>query len=180
MTRFRDLLRFDPTLSPAEEQARASRNLPEAVAQSSLGSEAGRTTPHQGKYLLVVVAPYSHADLTFLDLIDEHLASSGKPAIPVYVHDVLEYSNVVALDADFPGILSANPTPLAALWEDGWPLRVESGKRARDMIAEVLGLDGGLADVPKKMTLDDLLAGITDENMQAKVDFGPPVGKEVL
>ena len=40
MTRFRDLLRFDPALSPAEEQARASRKLPEAVAQSNLRSEA--------------------------------------------------------------------------------------------------------------------------------------------
>ena len=34
--------------------------------------------------------------------------------------------------------------------------------------------------VPKKMTLDELLAGITDENMQEKVDFGPPVGRELL
>ena len=34
--------------------------------------------------------------------------------------------------------------------------------------------------VPKKLTLDELLAGITDENMQEKVDFGPPVGRELL
>ena len=34
--------------------------------------------------------------------------------------------------------------------------------------------------VPKKITLDELLAGITDENMQEKVDFGPPVGRELL
>ena len=34
--------------------------------------------------------------------------------------------------------------------------------------------------VPKKLTLDELLAGITDENMQEKIDFGPPVGRELL
>jgi len=29
-------------------------------------------------------------------------------------------------------------------------------------------------------TLDDLLAQVTDENLHGEVDFGPPVGKEVL
>lgn len=28
--------------------------------------------------------------------------------------------------------------------------------------------------------LDELLAGITDENLHGEVDFGPPVGKEAL
>lgn len=180
MTRFRNLLRFDPASSPAEEQASASRNLPEAVGQSNLRSEAGRTTPHEGEYLLVAVAPYSLADLAFLDLIDDQFAVSRAKTIPVYVHDLLEYANVEELQADFPGLLSANPTPFAALWGAGSAPRVESGKRARDMIAELLWIDGDRAEVPKRMTLDELLASITDENMQEKADFGPPVGKELL
>jgi antitoxin MazE len=31
-----------------------------------------------------------------------------------------------------------------------------------------------------KYTLDDLLAGITDENIHAETDWGRPVGKEIL
>lgn len=31
-----------------------------------------------------------------------------------------------------------------------------------------------------KYNIDDLLAGITDENIHPEVDFGPPVGKELL
>jgi antitoxin MazE len=30
----------------------------------------------------------------------------------------------------------------------------------------------------KKYTLEELLAGITKENLHGEVDFGPPVGKE--
>jgi antitoxin MazE len=31
-----------------------------------------------------------------------------------------------------------------------------------------------------RRSLDELLAGITDDNLHAEVDFGPPVGKELL
>jgi antitoxin MazE len=33
---------------------------------------------------------------------------------------------------------------------------------------------------PAKYTLADLIAGITDENRHDEIDFGPPVGKEIL
>lgn len=32
---------------------------------------------------------------------------------------------------------------------------------------------------PKRMSLEDLLAGITPENLHEEIDFGPPQGKEV-
>jgi antitoxin MazE len=32
----------------------------------------------------------------------------------------------------------------------------------------------------RRPTLDELLAGITDENIHPETDFGPPVGKEIL
>lgn len=31
-----------------------------------------------------------------------------------------------------------------------------------------------------EFTLDDLLAGITDENKHEQIDYGPPVGRELL
>jgi antitoxin MazE len=33
---------------------------------------------------------------------------------------------------------------------------------------------------PAEYQLADLIAGITDENRHEEVDFGPPVGKEIL
>lgn len=41
-------------------------------------------------------------------------------------------------------------------------------------LAEAAGV-GYLAD----LTLEEMLAGITDENRHEEIDFGPPVGKEV-
>jgi Urease alpha-subunit, N-terminal domain len=35
----------------------------------------------------------------------------------------------------------ASPTPLVAYWESGSPKKIEWGKRARDMIADLLGFD---------------------------------------
>lgn len=32
----------------------------------------------------------------------------------------------------------------------------------------------------KRRSLDELLAGVTDENIHSEVDFGPAVGKELL
>ena len=56
---------------------------------------------------------------------------------------MLEYENEKHLQDDFPGVGSATPTPLASLWDSGSPLRVESGKRARDTIVEILEFDVG-------------------------------------
>jgi hypothetical protein len=34
--------------------------------------------------------------------------------------------------------------------------------------------------VRRRRSLDELLAGITDEQLHGEIDFGPPVGKEAL
>lgn len=31
-----------------------------------------------------------------------------------------------------------------------------------------------------KYRIEDLMAGVTDENLPEKIDFGPPIGKELL
>ncbi len=31
-----------------------------------------------------------------------------------------------------------------------------------------------------KYRIEDLMAGVTDENLPEKIDFGPPVGRELL
>lgn len=47
-------------------------------------------------------------------------------------------------------------------------IREEAGRVIIEPIREV------------EFSLDDLLAGITDENLHEEIDFGPPVGKEFL
>ncbi len=50
-------------------------------------------------------------------------------------------------------------------------------------VVEVSVRGGELVVVPvveREYTLEELLAGVTDENRHADVDFGPPVGKELL
>jgi antitoxin MazE len=52
----------------------------------------------------------------------------------------------------------------------------------QDSLVELSLVDGGLVVVPvtePKVTLDQLLAGVTEENLHSEIDFGPAVGKEV-
>src|SRR5438270_224681 len=115
MTRFRDLLKFDSASTPGDEQRRASEGLAGAVAQSHLrwwrGSKAALA---QGKYLVLVVAPFSQYDLTMLDLLDERLQTS-QVSMPVYVANFQDYATVEQLKKDFPGIGQPHQTPIAAL-----------------------------------------------------------------
>lgn len=48
-----------------------------------------------------------------------------------------------------------------------------------DMPVEMSLSEGRLVVEPKRLTLDDLLANVTKENIHSLIDFGSPVGKEV-
>src|SRR5262249_4115041 len=82
----------------------------------------------------------SQYDLTLLDILDEHLGSGRSPALPVYVVNLLDYSDEDQVRADFPGITLVHQTPLAALWELGSLKRAAWGKQARDVAADTPGL----------------------------------------
>jgi hypothetical protein len=140
MTRFRDLLKFDPDSHPRDEQRRASEGLATAVAGSHFHWWKDReVTSLQGQCLVLAVAPFSQYDLLLLDLLDEQLDSGPSPML-VYVANLLDYASVKELGVDFPGVAQAPQTPIAALYQSGLPKRVASGKKARDMAAETLGL----------------------------------------
>src|SRR6266545_2873436 len=119
MTRFRDLLRYDPASTPGDEQRRAAEGLADAVARSRLRWwQGGKVVPSQGKCLLLVVAPFSQYDLTLLDLLDERLATDPPP-MPVYVANLQDYATAEQLSADFPGIGAAPQTPIIAICDSG-------------------------------------------------------------
>src|SRR4051794_3237526 len=115
MTRFRDLLAYDPALAPGEEQRRASEGLVDAVARSRLHWwEGGTVAPCPGKNILLVVAPFSQYDLTLLDLLDERFRTDPPP-VPVYVANLQDYATAQQLSADFPGIGPAPQTPIVKI-----------------------------------------------------------------
>jgi antitoxin MazE len=61
------------------------------------------------------------------------------------------------------------------------PLSSEVGLKEDDAV-EVRAEDGRIVIEKKRRkrpTLDDLLAGVTPENIHAETDWGPPVGREV-
>jgi len=140
MTRFRDLLTYDPASTPGDEQRRASEGLADAVARSRLRWWKGsKVASSQGKCILLVVAPFSQYDLTLLDLLDERLHTNQAP-VPVYVANLQDYATAEQLNADFPGIGTAPQTPIVAICDSGLPQTVACGKKARDMVAQALGL----------------------------------------
>jgi len=140
MTRFRDLLTYDPASTPGDEQRRASEGLANAVAGSRLRWWKDRkVAPGQGKCILLVVAPFSQYDLTLLDLLNERLDTEESP-VPVYVANFQDYATAEQLSADFPGIGAAPQTPIVAICDSGSPQTVACGKKARDLAAQALDL----------------------------------------
>ena len=73
-------------------------------------------------------------------------------------------------------------------WGNSLAIRIpksfaEEAKLAENSPVELSLVDGNLIISPARKTewtLDELLAGITEENLHGEVDFGPPVGKELL
>lgn len=60
---------------------------------------------------------------------------------------------------------------------------MEAAKLSLDQPVDIREEDGRVIIEPIRdpvFALDDLLAGITDDNLHAEIDFGPPVGKERL
>lgn len=52
---------------------------------------------------------------------------------------------------------------------------------AEDTLVEVSLDQGRLIVTPsprRRLTLEELMRGVTDENIHAEIDFGPPVGRE--
>jgi hypothetical protein len=143
MTQFRNLLSYDPVASPdsspGDEQQRASVGLADAVAQSHLKWWKDRQlTANQREYLLLAVAPFSQYDLTLLDLLNERL-DSGQTLVQVFVANLQDYSTIEQLNADFPGIGSPQ-TPIAVHFDSESRKMVASGKKAREMAAQAVGL----------------------------------------
>lgn len=63
------------------------------------------------------------------------------------------------------------------------PKAIASGKNLSDgSVVEMKLTGGGLLLKPVRPTsykLEDLLAGVTKENLHGEVDMGPPVGREI-
>lgn len=72
-------------------------------------------------------------------------------------------------------------------WGNSLALRIPKSFAAeigleKESSVEVDMVNGKLVITPakkKKYNLDELLAKVTDENIHAEIDFGPPVGKEI-
>lgn len=170
MTRFRELLKHDPLSSPAEEQRRASEGLAGVVRQSRLRWKDERPLPSRDKYLLVAVAPYSQYDLVLLDLLDEKLASACA-SVPVYVSNLLHYGSAAQLREDFPGVGEGLQPPMAALFEAGSAKAVASGNKARELVADSLGIPG---DELTRRVLDGSPSSRNSEVVRALLAAGPP------
>jgi hypothetical protein len=74
-----------------------------------------------------------------LDVLDERL-DTDQPPVAVYVANLQDYASAEQLRADFPGIGAAPQTPIVAICDSGAPETVACGKKARDMVAQALGL----------------------------------------
>ncbi len=54
--------------------------------------------------------------------------------------------------------------------------RLERSEKVPDL-AQVFAVTGG-ASRGTKLTVAELMRGVTDENIHSEIDFGPPVGRE--
>ena len=72
-------------------------------------------------------------------------------------------------------------------WGNSLAIRIPAGLARQADMAEGTAVDVDVEDgklwivrETRIPTLDELIAGITDENKHDPVDFGPPVGRELL
>ncbi len=136
MKRFQELLKPDLD-SPVAEQERASRELHDMVISSRLYWWSKVTaSPNSGKFLLVVVAPWSNYDLALLDLLDDL-----DTFLPVYVANLQQFETIEQLTEVIPTVTTIPPqTPVVAFWVDGGFRDSAFGKLGRDLVATTLGL----------------------------------------
>jgi len=72
-------------------------------------------------------------------------------------------------------------------WGNSLAIRIPAGLAREADMAEGTAVDVDVEDGKLRIvretripTLDELIAAITDENKHEPVDFGPPVGRELL
>jgi hypothetical protein len=141
MRHFRDLLKPEPNVSPGEQQQHAAAALPDTIAESHMRWWKTReVNVCHGKCLLLGIGSYSQYDLTLLDLMEEFLAEGRSDQVPIYVVNVADYTSREQLAVDFPGLGPGSQSPMAAVWEAGSLKKVASGKMARELVAETLGV----------------------------------------
>lgn len=139
MKRFQTLLKYDPKLTPHEEQVRASEGLADALNRSHLEQwKRDQSATSHGRCLLLAIAPYSQYDLTLLDILDESLSSQIVNDVKVFVVNLLDYQDQKELEKDFPGIGQIHQTPIAAFWESGELKELALGRKARELVAEAI------------------------------------------
>jgi hypothetical protein len=138
---FRELLHAGTATTPGEDQQRAARELPAAVAASKLHWwRPGAAVASSGMRLLIGVAPYSAYDLRFLDLVNQALQTSLPDAPRVDVFDTLDCQRVEDFDAYVPGIGPVLQTPVVGLWENGTLKQKAAGKLGRELVGGVVGI----------------------------------------
>ncbi len=61
---------------------------------------------------------------------------------------------------------------------------LDQSKLKKNALIDITVEEGKIVILPvrkkKKYTLDELLKGVTKENLHGEIDFGPPVGNEIV
>jgi hypothetical protein len=89
--------------------------------------------------ILIGVATYSIDDLLLLDRIVRRLRMSH-PTESIQVFDVTATEHGGTISDFMPQLTAATQTPFVGVWRDGQPAEGAAGRKAKDLIAEILGL----------------------------------------
>jgi hypothetical protein len=146
MTVFSDLFRSPPPQASPDGSLEQWQRGVDALFSAAVSRSPfrlwspGDPIPATGDRLLIGVATWSAHDLALLDAVSAALPTRSR-GLAVDVFTVADCSSPQAFERYVPGIGNVFHTPVVGLWADGRLVETASGKRGRELIARVCGLD---------------------------------------
>lgn len=135
VTTFAELLAPDPSLTPAEDQGRASNMLPISVSRSHLHWLASPEPPNgAGEKLVVGVATWSRYDFALLDELNVFAASH--PGFQVCVFDVDRVGG--EFERFVPDVGQVLQTPVVGRWSGGVLVEKGTGHAGREIARKLM------------------------------------------
>jgi hypothetical protein len=148
MTRFADLVRYQPGLDAGAAQEAARRRLPQTLGQTypMRHWRPGDPVPADGERLLIGTVVWNTPEMRLLDVIVDRLVEPDSPGVLVDVFDADSCSSADEIRQAIPGVEVMHQSPFVGRWVDGRLTEVAAGYLGRRLIARVLGLDADQVD----------------------------------
>ncbi|HKE55315.1 MAG TPA: hypothetical protein VKB46_01395 [Pyrinomonadaceae bacterium] len=128
---------LDGDAPPSQQQALASKELPQRLAESKLRNwSPGMPISGQGERVLIGIATWSIYDLKLLDSVQDSTVRFPTDRV-IDVFDVDQCKSSEDFDLYVPGIGMVYQTPIVGVWRQGVKVSSAWGASGRELLKEI-------------------------------------------